>query len=254
MPDVPALQQEPTPIKHVVPKLRLAIYGDGGVGKTTLALSFPKPIVVDTDGGLEGDAVLSPVGDQWSPEKWQDLNALYFWLKDKVQKGGYETIIIDSGDTLASFILGEAMAQPTRGRKANAHLTELVQPEQPDYGKVAKAMEAFLTNLRRLDVNIIITSSVREPDPERGRTKRQFNAQPAVENFIEHWANVYGELVVVERNGKEHRVLHTRSSDPERKCKTRFAALHPGVVDPTYTLLVTKIQAAINNAPKGETK
>lgn len=245
--NVPSLTHVPQPIQHVVPKLRLAVYGDGGVGKTTLALSFPKPLVVDTDGGLEGDAVVATTADSWTPEQWSDLNALYFYLKGRVEGEGYETIVIDSGDTLASFILGEAMALPTRGRAANSHLTDLVTPEQADYGKVLKAYERFLTLIRKLDVNVVLTSSVREPDPEKGRPRRQFNVQPGVENIIEHWANIYGELVVVEKDGVEHRVLYTRASDPIRKCKTRFGVLRPAVIDPTYDKMVAAIESSLPN-------
>lgn len=246
--DVPKLTREPKPISKTVPKVRLAVYGDGGVGKTTLALTFPKPLVVDTDGGLEGDAVTDITADAWTPEQWQDLNALYFWLKEKVSKGGYETIVIDSGDTLATFVRMEAMSQKTRNRPENAHLTTLVQPEQPDYGKVEAAMTAFFTNLRLLNVNVVVTFGVREPDPEKGRLRRTFDVQPAVAQMFEHWANIYGELVVVVKDGKEHRLLHTSASDPLRKNKTRFSALRPGVPNPTYAKMRSAIQKSLTAA------
>lgn len=236
-----SLSRRPAPISQKIPKVRLMVYGDGGVGKTTLALSFPKPIVIDTDGGLEGDAVIGSEGDEWAPEKWQDLNALFLLLQRRVAEGKYETVVIDSIDTLAHFILFEAMNQPTRGRKKDAYLTELVQAEQPDYGKVAANLERFLQQIRTLNVHVVLTSSVREPDPEKGRMRRQVNVQPALENVIEHWANIYGELVVEEVKGAERRILHTRSSDPLRKCKTRFGALRPAFLDPTFPKLWKKI-------------
>ena len=44
--------------KGLQKRLKLFLWGDSGVGKTTLALRFPKPVVIDMEGGtdLYGDA------------------------------------------------------------------------------------------------------------------------------------------------------------------------------------------------------
>jgi hypothetical protein len=86
------------------------------------------------------------------------------------------------------------------------------------------------------------------PDPEKGRLKRTFDVQPAVEANILYWANVYGEMVAVETQNKdtkeleEHRILWTKVTDPQRKNKSRFAALRPGVTDPTFDKIVGLIE------------
>lgn len=253
------LSHAPTPIPTNQPvPFRLAIFGEGGVGKTTLLLSFPKPIVIDTDGGLEGDAVARTDldGDEWRPEDWKDLNALYFWLKAKVEQKGYKTIGIDSIDTLARFLLHEATDLATNSRAVNASTERLVTPEQQDYGKVANALDIFLGNLKMLSkshgINIVITSGVREPDPDKNRTKRTFDVQPAVEAVLLYWANVYGEMEVIVSKDKtdpegkreiESRVLWTRAGDPKRKGKTRFAALRPGVKNPTFDKMTSLVAA-----------
>ena len=245
------LSNKPTPIVSTKPLLRLGVYGEGGAGKTTLALTFPQPLVVDLDGGLEGGAVDGATGDQWSPEKWQDLNALYAYLKGKVTSAesgkGYKTIIIDSIDTLCNFIRHEAENIPSQGRSANASENELITASQQDYGKVSTAIDIFLTKLlvlaRERGLHIVITGAVREIDPEKGRLKRTFDCQPAVEKLLLQWLNVYGELVVTEtKDKKEHRILWTKASDMQRKNKSRWDALRPGVTDPTFTKLVGLIE------------
>lgn len=249
---VPTLQSKPQPIVSTYVPFRLGIYGEGGVGKSQLALSFPDPIVVDTDGGLEGGAVadLPELAESWTPADWADLNGLSFWLKGQLVTKGYKTIIIDSVDTLARMLLREASREPNRSRIANAIDTQLITLEQQDYGKVALALDKFLQNLKTLSkahgVHVVLISGVREPDVEKKRLKRTFNVQPAVEDVILYWANVYGELVVV-NTGKgdtmeEHRVLWTRVGDPERKNKTRFAALRPGITDPTYAKMAKLVE------------
>jgi hypothetical protein len=255
--NVPKLARLPEKIDASLPPLRIAIYGEGGVGKTSFAMTFPKPLVIDTDGGLEGDAVIvTDDGQRWMPESWRDLNALYFWLKDQIEKQGYKTIVVDSIDTLARIILHEATNLPTKTRIAGASNTELLTAEQQDYGKVALALDDFLQKLKGLSkskkVHIILTSGVREPDLDKGRLKRTFNVQPAVEDVILYWANIYGEFEVIEKlitGGKpgeveEVRVLWTKVSDNKRKNKTRFGVLRPGVVNPSFS----KIREAIESA------
>lgn len=255
MPDntatVPKMQSLPTAITTTPVPLRLGVYGEGGVGKTQLALSFPSPLVVDTDGGLEGGAVASlpELADSWMPSDWADLSALSFWLKAEVEAKGYKTIVIDSIDTLARVLLREAARQATKSRPENASDTQLIAFEQQDYGKVAVALDQFLQNLKVLSkahgLHVVLCSGVREPDVEKQRFKRTFNVQPAVEDVILYWANVYGELEVINTaDGSEHRVLWTRVGDPKRKNKTRFAALRPGVTDPSYTKMAGLLAAA----------
>jgi hypothetical protein len=250
------LTKEPVPIVGTgVPPIRLGVYGEGGAGKTSLLLSFPRPLVIDTDGGLEGDAVIGVDGDEWSPDKWQDLNALYTVIKERVTKKPdlYKTIGIDSIDTLARFLLHEAENIPTQGRKANASETEMITAEQRDYGKVATAIDIFLTKLKVLSrergIHVVLTSAVRLPDVDKGRTKRTFDVQPAVEANILYWCNIYGELEVVEvakSKGSnemiEQRILWTRVSDRARKNKTRFAALRPGITNPTFDKITKLIE------------
>jgi hypothetical protein len=246
------LNRAPAPILgQANPILRLGVYGEGGVGKTTLALSFPKPLVIDTDGGLEGDAVVDIEGDEWTPDKWQDLNALYTHIKTRVEGDAYQTIIIDSIDTLCHFLRHEAENIGTAGRRANASETEMITASEQDYGRVSTAVDIFLTKLKNLSkargVHIVLTSAVRETNPEKGRLKRTFDCQPAVEKNLLYWCNTYGELEVVDISKdkdkpNEHRILHTKVSDRARKNKTRWAALRPAVADPTFTKLVSLIE------------
>jgi len=244
----------PTPIKASASPLRLAVYGDGGTGKTTLALSFPYPLVIDTDGGLEGDAVSEDIiGEEWHPDGWRDLNALYTLIKQRTGEKAYKTIVIDSIDTLCRFLLHEASDLPTRDRPKNASESELITATQQDYGKVSNAVDIFLTKLKVLSkergVHIVLTSAVRLPDPDKGRTKRTFDVQPAVEANIKYWSNLYGELEVTElpkekgsKEMEEHRILWTKASDRVRNNKTRWAALRPGVTNPTFDKIVGVIE------------
>jgi hypothetical protein len=262
--DFVTLSRKPTPIETgTVPALRLGVYGEGGVGKTTLALSFPKPLVIDTDGGLEGDAVGVFIdGEEWAPERWQDLNELYLFIKGRTESTQYGTIVVDSIDQLAQFLLTEATNMAATGRSANATDTQLVTAQLQDYGKVANAMRIFLTKLKVLSrdkgIHIVLTSAVREANPDKGRMKRTFDVQEAIEHDLLYWCNIYGELEVLNLPKKEdgvvvndakgnpvleeNRILWTRVGDIARKNKTRFGVLRPGVGNPTFEKIVGLIK------------
>ena len=251
---VPTLDHLPESIDpSEIPPLRLAVYGEPGSGKTTLALSFPRPLIISIDNGLEGGAVFQALdgAEKWMPVDWKDLNALYFWIKKQIETKGYESIIVDSITSLAMLIRHEALLQEASKRDAGQALVELFAVTQPDYNRVATALEMYLLKLVQLSdvygVHVVLTANVREPDIEHGQTKRSFDLQPAVERVVLQWANIYGELVAEEiddpadkelpRNERrkiERRVLWTRVQDPRRKNKSRFAALNPGVKDPTF--------------------
>ena len=232
------LTHEPVPISAKFPQIRSVVYGEPGVGKTTLALSFPRPIVIDTDGGLEGDAIIDVSGEEWSPDGWRDLNAFYFWLKTRLDR--CDTIIVDSFDAMVRFLMNEVTSQPTKFRTADSWLTSLTDaiPEQRDYLAVQRAMDRFLAQLRQTGKHIVLTSSVREPDLTKGQAKRTINVSPGIEALVMGWTNIAGELTIVkDKAGARHRVLSTEEGQPTRKAKSRWSTLTPGIVDPTYDLI-----------------
>jgi hypothetical protein len=87
---------------------------------------------------------------------------------------------------------------------------------------------------------MIVTSGVRERNGKVGP-----NVTPGLLPIINHWSSVQGELVVLNLSAEEtpaglepgpHRVLVTAPS-ATRATKTRFSALAPYVVEPTFDKL-----------------
>ena len=75
------------------------IYGSPGIGKTTLACSAPKPLLIDFDRGVSrvraDHRVTTVVADTYE-EVWNDL-------QDPMMKE-FETIIIDTGGSFVTYL------------------------------------------------------------------------------------------------------------------------------------------------------
>ncbi|MEK4199073.1 MULTISPECIES: ATP-binding protein [unclassified Cytobacillus] len=73
-------------------KKKVVLYGPEGIGKSSLASQFPKPIFIDT----EGSTTELTVDRLPKPNSWTMLNQQVDWVKQQV--GRFETLIIDTVD------------------------------------------------------------------------------------------------------------------------------------------------------------
>ena len=134
-------------------RLKALFYGGAGVGKTTAAISFPKPYLIDTERGAEntqyteklkaGGGVIFQTSD--FDELVTEVKALL------TEKHEYKTLIIDPLTTLYNDLLDKSAK-------------ERMSDKDPDgtafgghYGSANKKMKHLLALLLRLDMNVIIT-------------------------------------------------------------------------------------------------
>lgn len=108
-------------------KFMAIISGQPGLGKTTLALSAPKPFLFDTDNGVarvkaEHRNVLTGISS---------CSSYYELLNDK-ECSGYkesETVIIDTGGTLVQLMKGWAKDQDSRAAKNGQAMFGVIKGE-----------------------------------------------------------------------------------------------------------------------------
>ena len=101
-------------------KIKALLYGQAGVGKSTLALSTPKPLLFDFDGGVHRINYSHLDGvDTVQIENYQN----FIDVLDKEDLKPYETLVIDTGGKLLDY-MGEYIVKknPKMGR-ANGMLT-----------------------------------------------------------------------------------------------------------------------------------
>jgi len=135
---------KPTTVKK---RLKALFYGPAGVGKTTAAIHFPKPYLIDTEKGATNDQYV----------KILDKNGgAYFYTGDfdeilkevkalLTEEHPYKTLIIDPLTTIYNDLLDKSALK--NGTDFGRH-----------YSEANKQIKHLLNLLIRLDMNVIITS------------------------------------------------------------------------------------------------
>ena len=81
--------------------VKMMIYGQAGMGKTTLALSTPKPLLLDFDNGVKRVNMSNLDGvDIVQVTSWKDVQEV---LQEDLSS--YQTIVIDTIGKMMDFII-----------------------------------------------------------------------------------------------------------------------------------------------------
>ena len=132
-------------------RLKCLFYGTAGSGKTTAAIQFPQPVLVDTEGGAENDQyvkLLDAAGGAYLGPRdgAMDYDVLLKLVTDLLsQKHEYRTLVIDPLTVLYNEMVDRSAEK--EGTEFGRHKVE------PD-----RKIKRLLLMLTRLDMNVIITS------------------------------------------------------------------------------------------------
>jgi hypothetical protein len=103
--------------------IKMLVYGIAGIGKTTLAATAPRPIILSAEAGLlslrQHDIPAIEL------KSVQDLTAAHAYLSGP-NGADYDTIILDSISEIAEVVLSNAKAQLRDPRAAYGELSEKV--------------------------------------------------------------------------------------------------------------------------------
>lgn len=128
-------------------RLKALFFGAAGVGKTTAAIQFPKPYLIDTEKGAENEQYVNLLNKSGGVVfQTSDFNEMLDEIKALLtEKHAYKTLIIDPLTTVYNDLLDKAAKKV--GTEFGRH-----------YGEANKEMKHLLNLLLRLDMNVIITS------------------------------------------------------------------------------------------------
>lgn len=143
--------------KLVEKRLKMLLSGPAGVGKTTAAIQFPTPYLIDTERGAENDQYVS---------KLQSVGGAYFFTADfeellrevtglLTERHTFRTLVIDPLTVPYADLLDKsAQHLATKSSDPDSDGTEFGRHKAVADRKVKR----LLNLLVRLDMNVVITS------------------------------------------------------------------------------------------------
>ena len=188
------------------------IYGQSGMGKTTLACSAPSPVLFDFDGGV------SRIRDEHQVPtvqiaKWADaLEA----LKELKHDTEFMTIIVDTASKILDSI--------------TVHICGTAQPKIQQWGLINATFKSFLRSVQSLGKNIVFVAQREvEKNGEDNRYVPQFRASNYKDVICD--LDVCGYMEMVVHQGQEVRqITFNPTSRSEGKNTAEFA---PSYIIPT---------------------
>ncbi len=152
--------KKPIEMKNVKKRIRMLIAGFPGIGKTTLALSAPKPLHIDVDRGVDRVKAQNRK-DFTQPETYEEL------LQDlKSDLSDYETLVFDTGGKLLDLMKPYVIKQDSKNGQKDGQTLSI-----KGYGAVGKEFQRLMDYAYyTLNKNVVVIFHAKE-DKDGENTK-----------------------------------------------------------------------------------
>lgn len=235
-------------------------YSEPGVGKTVLAGTAPRALILSHDvEGTESARAFGSTADEWQIETWADYEDALAYLQEGSGCTDYEWVVSDNLSTLEEHAWARTMGE---GRKRNKKRPEY-KPALGDYPVVWNMMKKHVADFNRLPINVIYTANAmriasfdaeteEEHDqlmplvgsPKRGDTAARICAS----------VSLVGLLREVRRDGEVRgRRLYLEGSD-FWVAKSRYPAMGPFINNPTIPRMANVATTGVPLKPAKRSK
>lgn len=136
--------KKPSEMRFEDKKFTVILAGLPGIGKTTLACSAPKPLLIDLDKGISR---VSPT-HRVDTDVVENYEELVSDLKN-TDLSGYETIVIDTGGKLLEILKPVVIAEDPKNGKRDGNLS------LQGYGAVKRKFNEFTSFMKKLNKHLI---------------------------------------------------------------------------------------------------
>lgn len=233
-----------TTTKQSADSVNLIVYGDSGVGKTTLCSTAPRPIVISAERGLLSLADFDIPAIE--VKSIAELDEAYDWCIANQDK--YDTICLDSITELCEICLAEQQAKYADGRKVYGELQSEMPLKIKKIRDIPKKHKLFIAQMDRFEDAYSGISTFKPAMPGK------FLVRKAPFWFDGVLALRIGEMRKEDGSTEEYRYLQTQP-DLQYHAKDRSGKLNK-VERPNLKMIINKImgKSAPKKAGKTETK
>lgn len=231
-------------------------YGRSGTGKTTLAGTFPTPILI-LDIGDKGTDSISDIEDcyVWEITEWDDIEIAYYYLKANPDE--YPSKVIDTVTGMQQAAVIKVLEEKNK-RVSNAG--DWGTMTRGEWGDVASMMKSMITNFRDLPGNTVFIAQDRVFNMDEEDTEDILMPEvgprlsPSVAGHINAAVSIIGNTFIkskiVKRKGKEiEKIVYCLRVGPNPLYTTKLRKPR-GIVPPAY--LVDASYEDIMEQVKGE--
>lgn len=199
--------------------VKVMVYGQAGTGKTTFALSSPKPLLLDFDNGVKrvNNAHLDDSIGIVQVTSWQEILNLLNYQKNDLKE--FETIVVDTIGKMIDFII----AYRCNGRN----------PQIKDWGTINNDFKWFTSSLSQLDKNIVFVAH-RDTRKEGDSTVYIPALREKNYNNIVTDLDLLGYLEMRNENGQQIRTITfdpTSRNDGKNTCQLPGCLQIPSILD-----------------------
>lgn len=150
------------PVSEVKHHGSTALYGRSSTGKTTLASTYPKPILYFNirDNGTDSISDVEDI-DVVEIETSEELKEQILWLHKQAERGKliYKTVVLDTMTQLQSILVEEMGAK--KKLKGSKRAGDFGTLHKQDWGAIAGDLKAVIMDIRNLPVESVFIAQER---------------------------------------------------------------------------------------------
>ncbi len=198
--------------------VKMMVYGQAGMGKTTLALSSPKPLLLDFDNGVKrvNNAHLEKVSVV-QISTWNDILSLFQDEKDDVAK--FDTIVVDTIGKMMDYII--------------AYRCNGGNPRIQDWGLINNDFKWFVGMISTLGKNVVFVAH-RDTRKEGDETVFVPALREKSYNSIVTELDLLGYVEMKNDRGVQKRSITfdpTSKNDGKNTCQLPGVMIIPNILD-----------------------
>lgn len=199
--------------------VKMMVYGQAGMGKTTFALSAPKPLLLDFDNGVKrvNTAHLDDSVGIVQVSSWHEIIDLLNYNRNDLQE--FDTIVVDTIGKMIDYII--------------TYRCGCRNPQIQDWGTINNDFKWFTSSLSQFNKNIVFVAH-RDTRKEGDSTVYIPALREKNYNSIVTELDLLGYLEMRSENGRQIRTITfspTSRNDGKNTCQLPDVMNIPVIVD-----------------------